>query len=288
MARSLTDQLHAFRRGEMSRPALMEALALYLYAYLHKRFRHEQDTASEIFCSLYNRLPGMVDRFVFMDRPFEAYLHITLNRTILNHYQQRRRIERLQHYSERIYCQDHLFATPDPIPEPELVLEKRAQDYFTVKGDTIDSTYMRRRLLCLVCKNAHYASDEQIRLTAQLTDVDRAWLESALSKLRGSMSARTNRHKRLIDLRRSYLAQAALCREEAAEASAKRPVGTERGRLRELNRRIRKVNAAIERLPLTPTHGEIARLLSMPKGSVDSSLHYVKHGLADLARPKKD
>lgn len=287
MARSLTDQLHAFRRGELTRARLVEEISIYLYAHLHKRFSQEQDAASEIFCCLYNKLPGMIDRFVFRDRPFEVYLHVSINRTILSYYQQRKRSERLKQFSERIYCQDNLYTSPEPLFHPELVLEKRAAEYFSVKGDTISTEYKRRRLLCLLCKNAMKASDEQIRRTAQLTAVDTEWLEAALCRLRRGMSARTRRHRRLQALRRNYLAQAALCREEVDDRGAAHPETSERGRLRELNRRLHKVNAAIERLPLSPTHGEIARLLSMPKGSVDSSLHYVKNGLADLIRPEK-
>lgn len=281
MAGSLTSQIHAYRRGELSRQDLIERVSVYLYTYLHKRFDQERDSASEIFCYLYDRLPTMIDRFVFRGRPFEAYLHITLNRSILSYYRQQKRAFRLQRYSERIYCQDRLYSLPDQRSYPSLALEGRAVDYFAVTKKRIPSPYLSRRLLVLICKSALQATEEQIRLTAELTAVDQGWLEETLKDLKAGMSARTGRHTRLKAMRRSYMAQAAVCREEVADLGSGHPESNEREKLKELNRRIRRINAAIERLPLSPTHGEIARLLSMPKGSVDSCLHYLKSGLDD-------
>ena len=49
-----------------------------------------------------------------------------------------------------------------------------------------------------------------------------------------------------------------------------------------LRKRICKMNTTISKAPSRPTHKDIADILKVPRGSIDSGIHYIKTSFKDI------
>ena len=288
MKEDLTSQVLAYKNGQLDQDALIRAIAIYLYTFLQHRYQPDEDTASELFCCIYRRIPRLIECFHYRGQPFGIYFHMSIKRISINFFQTRHRRRALKRYSESIYCEDHLVSLPQELPEEKIpVMDERARNYFAIdERRRLTSPHLKRRILCLICKSAYHASPDQIRRTAQLAGVSAVWLEARISSLRRTMSARVNRFESLSTQRKEYMARARVYHEQLSTATGEEQE-IYRRRYTSATKRVRDLSRAIQRVPLAPTHGAIARELNIPKGSVDSGLHYLKSALSRNLNNKK-
>lgn len=280
MKQDLTRQILAYKQGRMTAEAVLNVVAVYIYTFLQHRYHSEEDTASEIFCALYRRLPGMIESFDYRGRPFEIYLHITVKRVTISYYQDQRRDECLRRFSEETYCSDRLVSWPEEPQEPACEkISRRAAQYFELdRENRIAPEHLRRRMLCLVCKSAYHLTYPQIIRSARMTGVPASWLEERIGRLQKSMAPRLGRFEYLSAQRREQMARARIYHERLSTA-VNEEYDIYRRRYAMATRRVKSLSRSIQRIPVHPTHTEIAKVLRIPKGSVDSGLHYLKNGL---------
>lgn len=280
MKQELTRHILEYKQGRLTANEALNLVAVYIYTFLQHRYHSEEDTASEIFCALYRRLPGMIESFDYRGRPFEIYLHITVKRVTISYFQDRRRNECLRRFSEETYCSDRLVSLPEEPPEQDCEkIGRQAAQYFELDQEKrIAPEHLRRRMLCLVCKSAYHLSYPQIVRSARMTGVSASWLEERIGRLKKSMAPRLKRYEYLSEQRREYMARARIYHERLTTA-VNEECDIYRRRYSMATRRVKALSRSIQRIPVHPTHTEIARVLCIPKGSVDSGLHYLKNGL---------
>jgi hypothetical protein len=92
------------------------------------------------------------------------------------------------------------------------------------------------------------------------------------------MAPRLRRYEYLSEQRREQMARARIYHERLATA-VNEECDIYRRRYSMATKRVKTLSRSIQRIPVHPTHTEIARVLHIPKGSVDSGLHYLKNGL---------
>ena len=200
----------------------------------------------------------------------------------------RHRQRTLKQYSESIYCEDHLVSLPQELPEEKLPeMDERVRNYFEIDENRhITSPHLKRRILCLICKSAYHASPDQIRRTAQMAGVSAVWLEAKISALRATMSAGyIDSNPCPTSVKSTWPGHGSItssCRQppkrsrryiDAATPALPRGYGIYRGR-----------SSVFLCLLLTV---RLHRELNIPKGSVDSGLHYLKSALSRNLNNKK-
>ena len=279
MKRNLTAAVLAYKKGKESQHSAVNKVALYSYKFLKKKYKKQEDAASEIFCEILRRIPRIIELFSFRGTPFEAYLHISIKKATYSYFNKLNKKESLEKYALDCYYDDVELSSPSA--DSDLIrscASEKSINYFELGPDKkIVQPHLRRRLLCLACKNAYFISQELIEKTADISGVSVVWLQETIGRLRKTMMNRLHRHTILSGMRKEYLARAYLSSQEDHTALPETLRQKYRNRYNCTSARIQKMGMLLRQVPLSPTHSEIAKALNIPKGSVDSGLHYLRN-----------
>ncbi|WP_319561657.1 hypothetical protein [Marispirochaeta sp.] len=287
MNQNLTPVVLGYQEGRIPRYFVIEKISIFAYNFLRKKHKDKEDTASDIFCEIYRRIPNMIDSFVYRGRPFEIYLHMSIRRATYTYFENLKRQQAITQYSEMIYF-DTYSTEPDEAlqnADNESPIKEEYREYFSIDNNLkIQLEHLRRRLLCLVCKNAYFASPVHIQKAAHLTGVSYTWLSDTIETLRRSMKPRSKRFSYLSLLRKENMAKAHILQQAEDSCCVHEEQLQYRHRCKRVRSRMDRLIKEMHHVPLSPTHSEIARALRIPKGSVDSGLHYLRTALLN----KKD
>lgn len=298
MTHTLTDAVLDFQSSGRGLDTLLDRVAVFVYHYPKMRMGWNEDDCGEFFCYFYPKLRRLVERFEYRGRPFEVYLIITL-KWQLRTYAGRKATEKLQGRVLGLesfwacddsgdYAPDSPSAHPDParqtIDSRGLEIPERARSVLKLGDDNrIRDTATRKRVLYLALKSAAHLTESLIGRIAFLTGYDADWIYRLSEELKARIYSRRSRLLQLSEKRnccffRIYCLQEQLrlVAEYALRAELARQLAGEEARLAYLL-------DEISRVPTDPTHREIAEVLGVPKGSVDSGLYYLKDALRILS-----
>jgi hypothetical protein len=134
----------------------------------------------------------------------------------------------------------------------------------------------RRQIILLTLKCAAYIDDQTIENISARTGLHSSIVFHLVEILRTIMRRRTERVKKLSDKRRrNYLRIRYLleekenCTDDFARSEIDRKIRKER-------RCYRNTDKRLSQAPRGPSHKDIARILGMSKGTVDSGFYYLK------------
>jgi hypothetical protein len=297
---SLTEQVVDYQQSGRGYERLIERIALEIYTYPRGRGKWNEDDASDFFCYFFPKVPALINRFVFHGRPFEVYLKTTMKLQL--------RTFAVRRTSSQIYGHiltdggfwaaddggyDDSYAgyaggaameaaepeSTDPafLPTPEARRVLRIDHNLHI----IDPT-LRKRFLFLVLKGAASVSGHMIRRAAVLASCDAGWIFRCVDALRDTLAARRERLCMLRERRNHYYFRMFCMQEElkiATDEESRRRLADAMCLIRT---RLAGTLEEISRVPLTPTHKDIAEVMGVPKGSVDSGLYYLRSALAAL------
>ena len=201
----LTEEILRYKRTGANRDILIEKIAVDLYAYPKRKLGWDEDACSEYFCYFFPKISGMIDRFLYQGKPFEAFMFVTL-KWQLKTYATRKSIETrkrkllINNEFWDNYNRGEYYAA-----EPDYNLTPRAKEFLNVSEDGLirDST-SRRRILFLTMKGAFFIPDHLVEHISILTGYNREWLYSCLEKLRTQMKTRDSRLK-ILKIRRNKI-----------------------------------------------------------------------------------
>ncbi len=271
--------------------------ALLVYEYPRRRFGFSEDDCGEFLLFFHRSLLRLIDRYRDTGRTFEAYLYGTMKWQIRTFARKKRRsavrYEVVNHRDlwEEIHPRYYAASITESTQETGFVRE--AEPKLLVSGSLeidadgrlVDPT-MRRRVTILALKACLHLDDTLIRAVEHAADHQPGWLQDRLAEARAYMRRRTDRLRSLqmrrvrayYNLRRAH-DTLRLAPPGPAADSAMRSVAV-------WHRRLRLIENAICRVPRSPTNGEVAEILGVPKGTVDSSLFYMKRVYSGTKRPR--
>ncbi|MBL8965410.1 MAG: hypothetical protein JNG85_00295 [Spirochaetaceae bacterium] len=292
MDEKLQDLVLAFRASGKGREAVLERIAALLYGEPHRFGFDDRDEAAEALERYRERIAGLAERFVDRGTPFEGYLASSLRFLAKSLRRERRKCRERELVCERAEswaCEEREALRPLGAAGFEGCDDDPAK--LLPQGLTVARlNALRSRLVYLYVKCAWEAEDGETRRVAAATGVPLEWLAAATAQARRSLEAERLRYERL-SLRRdrswSRLRLLEGRQAEACDLAERRRVGEaiakEKLRLESTRRAIKDFH------PLVP-NSVVARILGIPKGTVDSGLYYLKKSLPGLeaARlPKK-
>lgn len=276
---SLNSLVAYYQNTGLGLAQIVKRLSLRIYNYPMGKLRASEDDCGEFYLFFYPRLLRTIDRFQDRGKPFEWYF----NSVLRWHYQvycSRKRREQARWAVAR----NALFWELPDLVSAAPMLGFVAQDCATIIpvdrfGCSRDTT-LRRRILLLALKNARQMDDHAVRRISALTGVGEDHLTRMIEQLREGLYKRELRLHKLYRrqnriLTRVFLLQRDLLWEADPETKSAIAVSLWqlRGALRPVQRKIRRVR-------LHPSNREIAELLQIPKGTVDTSLYWLRKRLA--------
>lgn len=291
MEYSLTEPILQYQRTGLGLERIVEAISLRIYRYPQRRHGWGEDDSSEFFLTFYQRIPALVTRWRNTGVPFEAYLFASV-RWQMRTFRIRQKTEALLRRTgesgefwltaavDEAFGSDRL-TDSDTVPNPDTPrrLEPGAQEL---------SPAVKKRLLYLSMKGALYLEQHHLEKISFLTGVPFEQLERFSAALRVRLEARLARLESLREKRNRAFFKLRCLEQELGQSGC---CETDRNeivkRIEIERRRMHEAQNEIARTPRMPTHKDIAEVLGVPKGSVDSGLYYLKGSAEELYQERE-
>ncbi len=283
----LTEKVLAFQRSQTgeSLGALVEELSPRVYKYPRFKLGWDEDACGEFYVYFYPRLVRLLSRFRDQGKPFESYLCSVMSWQLRNFAREKRRTERGWRVSVRLGRPD------DEEPHASAVdAAREAEDQETSQllqeiASSIQTPADRRNLLILGLKCVRSLTAGGMAVLSHLTAVPMP----DLARHAASLSMRLEpREKRLEAFRQRR--NRAFSRAQTLEAELFEEIDMEKreallDRLSMTRTRMKSAITRMSRIMLNPTNREIAEVLGIPKGTVDSGLYWLKRKLSVVYYP---
>jgi len=283
MEQSLTETVLEFQKTGKGWAALRERICLYVYIFPTKWTDWDEDRRSEFFIDFYPRISGLVNRY----EPyysFETYLCCSLRWYVKTYLE---KVIRREHYEN--WCGDEAIELYDQNREKgEFLVESVSDRIAEVPFDTdargrLANPTLRRRLLYASLLHVAEIGDDQISVIARLADVDEEWLFDKISDARNMIAVKLEQKTQLQKRRNDYWyhLDEAECR---LQSSHFEPEDRRQQWIRNAEswrNRHKTAKEHVRNLKVSPSHGQIGRLLGIPTGTVSSGLHLLRKFVKD-------
>lgn len=274
---SLTKSVLDYQLGLVPLEAVRNLVLVETFDHLRRYGRKGEDEISEFLLGFHGKIEGLIGRFRCRGLPFRHFLLRTL-RWQWNTFRTERAKERRRAqlaYDHGLGCETaEVLAEPCPgwNPTPPPVLSPASS----------------RRLVLLALKAAPYLDESHLEAVSRQTGVELPWLQACQYRLKAATDRRRSRRDLLVEKRGD-----AYYKRLQAEDDARREFDPDRRMVHErravlYRRRLASLSRQQSVLSTSPTHLELAVLLGMPKGSVDSGLHHLKKELACVYSGRHD
>jgi RNA polymerase sigma factor (sigma-70 family) len=271
---NLTERVLRYQRTREGLQELVAELAPRVYHYPRRKMGWDEDACGDFYVFIHPRLIRLLDRFRDQGRPFESYLFTVLGWQLRNFARDRRRGERKWNVS--------LHLEPGACVEAEEAPSPCAQEWRLpcALAGHVKSRADRRNLLFLVLKCSRTAAPGSVGALAAAIGIEEQRLRGLMETLREMRVPRERRLETFRDRRNGAFAQARLLETELkTECDPRKALPLEQA-LSRARRRMRLAMERMARVGLSPTNREIAAVLGVPKGTVDSGLYWLKRKLA--------
>ena len=142
------------------------------------------------------------------------------------------------------------------------------------------SRVLQTRLFILMLKNIIFLEEGEFLECASVLGVPCPFASCCRIRLLDMIRERCCRQDSLVQRRNNCYHRATYCEKQLSEYADSGRIIVLRENARHYSMKKSRINDQIRRINILPTNREIARVLDLPKGSVDSGLYYLKDFLA--------
>ena len=268
---------------------LIKAASAVIISYPKKKYNWDYDSCIDFYLAFYPKLIKLIDNFEYKGLSFNAILKNTVKWQIRSFYRKKRKTSRLD-YCVRFHCIIEAEAAADSGAESfsrrggsDLNLSEKSFRLLKIGPDgLIRSKALRKQIVMLTLKNSHFMDDGCLDKISALTGFSNEWLADSIRILRQQTEQRRRRYENYnIRISKAYMNLCRIHEEFNNCINLFEKKELEKKRLF-YARRIKRANEARSKVILAPTNKEIAEVMELPKGSVDSGLYFLKKTLTDL------
>jgi DNA-directed RNA polymerase specialized sigma24 family protein len=277
---NLTEKVLLYRKTPEGLATLVKEIAPRVYQFPRRTMGWDEDACGDFYLFFHPRLLRLLNRFRDQGRPFESYLCAILNWQLRNFARERKQGERSWSASLRLDPGEGFTGSDSDPEEGGPPRFPPAGLCALVRSDADRKNFLYLLLKC--CRDIDPCKVDPLAAVAGVTPERFRELATTLKAMRSS------REKRLETFRERRNRAFALARLLESEAAVE-PDGERRDALRSsIARARRRMASAMERMArvgIAPTNREIAIVLGVPKGTVDSGLYWLKRKLAPVYDP---
>ena len=285
--------LLSYRNGSLPKKEIVETISLFVYKFPLKKYRWREDDCSEFFCYFYPKISKIIDSFEIKDVPFEAYLVKTLKLQIKTFAVKKtteeinRKILKNKEFwpydDNELYCAESYpdFYKNDPLPASSFI--KRIFSHDNIKSGNRKKT-LRKRIKLFILKNMNIIKETEIPSIAETLDCKKEWFYESFSIIKEKIEKKINRKKLLEERRNRHFCKLYHLHELLSNSKIVEEKEKYYLEIIKIKAYINKLTNKIDQTITEPGHKEIADIMNMPKGSVDSGLFYFKLSLGYLEK----
>jgi hypothetical protein len=289
MSSNLTEEILLYKETGKGYDELIYKIGLEVYKFPRVRCRWDEDLSGDFFCYFFPRIPGIIERFTFTGRPFEVYLVSCLKWQMKSFLSRQIQDDRKRRVIERISAGDAYNQTEreyyafevDEGEEPYLPLFQTILK--TDKEGKIEEEPFKRRLLYLALSSCENVSEHIMTRISIMTAIPRSKIEELMNALSTRTEKAKLRMRRLQNRRNGNYFRIVYIHEELSRNPdpALRDILVET--LKKEKRKFEFACRELWNLQAGPSHRDIAEVLGIPKGSVDSGIYYIRHAYRRFA-----
>ncbi len=285
-AGALTRKVLAFQRTGRGLDDLVGDLSLRIYRFPRVRRGCTEDDCGDFYLFFFPRLIKILGRFQDQGKPFESYLHSVLGWQLRSFVRRKRQEQRRWEAA----CLPGFWGEAGAPVVAELQAD--AGELSRLRGlaarlgldgqGVIRRPSDRRRFLLSVLKRVRELGEAELEESADRIGASHAELQRQARELLARLSRREARLARLRERRNRAFGRLTLLEQQRAEETdGEKARGLEQ-RIRRLRQRLHATQGVIARIPLQPSNRDLGEVLGIPKGSVDTSLYWLRHRLQEL------
>ena len=284
----LTREVLAYQTTGEGFDRLLRLISIRAYNYPKGRNGFDEDDRGEFLLFFHSRIRSVVTSFIFYGKPFEAYLASCLGWQLRSYAKQRRvrRDRRCASYEsvaldaecvassgefafERVTIQalEPERPTADQLPAATLGLKKLCRTPERCRA---------RRILILAMYDVEHLTDARLEALANITGYPQSWLEACKNRLADRMRDRRDRSNALLTRRDAAYSSLRYYEKCKAEETLMSGYSRYDRKARAMRTRLARARRAVDRCLLYPSHQDLSEVLGIPKGTIASSLYYVK------------
>lgn len=280
----LTAMLVSYRKGDIERKIVIEAICLFVYKFPGRIYNWKEDDCSDFFSYFYPKIERMVDSFQIREVPFEVYLVKTIKLQIKT-FAARKTAEEvsikilknkeLWPYEKIINSSSagsDFVCDPPPCPFADFFQDILTRD---PSGINRENT-LKKRLLMLALKSMRSGAENEIFRISVMLDCDPKWLSDAFWQLDEKRSEKKNKKIFLQNRRNRHFCRLCLLHESFHSSLNFEEKEQLYSKIAKEKSSIISITKKIDMITDEPTHQDIAEVMKIPKGSVDSGLYYLK------------
>jgi len=254
-----------------------------------------EDDCSEFFSYFFPKIGKIIDSFIITDVPFEAYLIKTLklqiktfalkkiadniNRKILEHK------EFWSFNNREAYCaESNIDFNKQDFQPSYFFIKKLFLDNKTRHG--CSNKTLKKRILLLLLKNMNNISETEIPAIAEILNCDKEWFHEAFSKINQKIEKKIKRKKLLEERRNRHFCRLYHLHELSSNCNIIEEKNKYLLAIIKTKSYINKITEKINTFSVGAAHKDIAEVMNIPKGSVDSGLFYFKLYVEDILENK--
>ena len=275
---ALNTRVLDYQRTGAGLQELIDRLSPRIYHYPRHRPGLDEDDCGDFYVYFYPRLIRTLNNFREQGKPFDHYLNSVL-RWQLRSYLRRKNSDK---YRQALACRPDFWDTPEPEENPPAPGPLWPGEHLPVMNleHLLKSDSDRRRFLLLLIKNMQLLDARELEAGASLCGLSPEELARVTAELRKRLSVKEERLETLRTRRNRAFFKLSLLEAElaaAAEAAEKRRLLAAVARARAA---LRLAQQRLARTPRCPTNRDLAEVLGLPKGTVDTALYWLKKRLA--------
>lgn len=274
---SLTHELRRYRSQEITWADFYASAAPRIEQLLSRVMRVPAEDRHDLTADFYPRFVRLANDYTDVGPGFDAYLTTAL-RYFVRTWRRKRREREEQHdlFSGPERVEYEIRETPQP-PETA-ALPETGPSPLAVLSNSRQRDAVRRQLFMCLCKNAPVLTDVELEYYARLMSVPRSWLQVLDAYVHSRWEHVSRRRTRYRELRDRHYAAMIRWRHGCGGNRPRRrdPHTYHRSRWLFYQDRIRRQTVHL-------SNREVAVLLGVSKGSVDSAMSNLARRLAALA-----
>ncbi len=277
--KNLTEEVLCERKRGKERDELTRKIGILVYSLLKDKYCMNDDDRSKFFCSFYKKLPGLIDRFEFCGKPFELYLNSTLRWNIKTF---RTRESRYTGMFIAVHKKPFYLVSEENSEKdnflPDLNITDTAKKVLNIeKSNQIIPDAYKSRLFFVYLIECDYLDKRIQDGIIEMIGLNKKWVEDCSLKLKKKVEERVKRVKSIQNRRNSYFLELHILQEKVVFAENEIEKDEIYKKITKLRYSIKRFNKIIAHAMIHPTHREIAEVLNLPKGTVDSGIYYIKN-----------
>lgn len=277
----LTEMVLEYQRSGGGYEKLLARVEQWVYFFPADRPGFEQEDCADFLLHVRSRIPVMLRRYTHDERSFEHYLAKTLRWQLRSFARVRRRRSRMFEISRAPDLWDGLVGVAEgvePYPQFGAVAGAGAQAHIAPRHrPRKPRTGASKRIMILALKAAPIISDVQLSEVARITGYSLDWLKECCVELRAHVARRESRRAELRLRRNDAFFRVRMAQDELFTTIEPRRRDRLHREIERQNHRLSKARRELSRVPAVPTNAELAGIIGLPKGTIDSALHQLKH-----------